>query len=80
MIPVQPFVSEFFCQRHQCQMIHDVQFMEYDPATNTVTFMATCEECEEEAEDDKEIIGFTASLPAPEWDKITPLEDNVIFN
>lgn len=61
-------------------MPHIVQFMEYNPTTNTVSFMATCEECEEESEEDKDIIGFTASLPAPEWDKITPIEDNLIFN
>ena len=80
MIPVQPFTSIFFCERHRCETPHIVQFMSYDPKTNAVNFMATCEECDEEVIDDKEVIGFTASLLATEWDRITPAEDNLVLN
>ena len=77
---MQPFTAIFYCERHRCNLPHVVQFMNYDTKTNAVSFLATCEECEEEAEENEDIIGFTASLPAPEWDKITPGEDNPSFN
>jgi hypothetical protein len=70
----------FFCEGHGCEMPHVVQFINYNPITNLVSFIATCEECEEESYSEKAIVGFTASLPACEWDKITPLEDNPSIN
>lgn len=80
MIPVRPFTAIFFCENHRCEMPHEVQFLRYNPTTNTVGFMATCEECDEDAYSDKDIVGFTASLIAEDWDLITPIEDNLIFN
>ena len=80
MIPVQPFTALFFCERHRCDMPHIVQFMSYDKESHIVNFMATCEECDEELQHVEAIVGFTASLPVREWDKITPEVDNPIFN
>lgn len=80
MIPVQPFTYLFFCERHKCEMPHIVQFMKYETKSNLVKFMATCEECDQELDEAERVVGFTALLPVEEWDLITPIEDNLIFN
>lgn len=80
MIPVQPFTFIFPCERCRCETPHIIQFMSFDAEKHIVNFMATCEYCEEEADDDNEIVGFTASLPVSEWNKITPLADEIVLN
>lgn len=81
MIPVQPFIADFYCQRCRDVKNHTVLFMSFIADTQVVNFMAICCDCEEEAEDyDEEPVGFTASMPASEWDKITPLDDEIIVN
>ena len=75
MIPVRPFLQPFYCERCRSREEHLVTFLSYNPETQMVSFLAECSECEEE-----EVYGFTASLPIHVWNKITPVEDEIILN
>ena len=78
MIPCRKFYLDCRCPVHG-NCFHEIIFMNYDPKTQLVSFVAFCLECDVDMEGKKRL-GFKSVLPANDWNKITPLEYEFKFN
>lgn len=75
MIPCEPFLAEYRCEKCREIKDHRITFLIYNPMEQMVSFEAICLDCEEESESDSTIIGFTASTPVYLWEQMCPEED-----
>lgn len=80
MLPVRPFTCVCWCDRHREDTEHEMFFMEYNPANHQVTYQAICILCDLELSEDRDVVGFVASMDVKQWDEITPIEDEFVFS
>lgn len=80
MLPVKPFLYVCKCDIHREFTEHEIFFMEYNPFTHQVTYQAICILCDLELSEDRDVVGFVASMDVKQWDEITPIEDEFVFS